>query len=214
MNVLHFEGKEGDNEYTQAIAAGLRNCGKAGFVPDRYSLRQKLVRQFAWAIPTKSVVNSIAGHLAKMEVKTLVSIGAGTGFWEHMLEKSQYKPSDCEVVAYDLNPPVGDEGCNPYRHVQQFMCIDPGGPEKAAEHGEDSALFLSWPPYAEPMAADSLRNFVGKMVVFVGEGRGGCTGDDEFHEMLSAEWEEADWLEIPRWYGINDHVTVYTRKNR
>jgi len=209
LPALHeFDGRENDNEYTQAIHAGIMNREHE----DGYSLRQKLVSRFAWAIPTNSAINGIAAKLASMKVKTLVSIGAGTGYWESLISKSPYKPSNCAVVAYDLNPPIGDEKCNPYRHVQQFMCVDPGGPEKAAEHGEDSALFLSWPPYDDPMAAECLKNFVGKMVVFVGEGRGGCTGDDKFHKILKERWKEVAWVDIPRWYGINDYVNVYVRR--
>ena len=62
------------------------------------------------------------------------------------------------------------------------------------------------------MATDVLAAFRGDRFVYVGEGYGGCTGDDVFHELLEEEWTEMKTIEIPQWPCIHDQMTVYGRK--
>lgn len=67
------------------------------------------------------------------------------------------------------------------------------------------------------MAADALCQFMdvgGGTVAYVGEGWGGCTGDDLFHGLLSEFFEE-DYdmsCSVPQWSGIHDSLEVWRRK--
>lgn len=72
---------------------------------------------------------------------------------------------------------------------------------------------MVWPPYATSMAFDTLNNFKGNLLIYVGEGYGGCTGDDAFHEKLEEEWDLSEEVEIPQWAGINDSLQILCRKN-
>jgi hypothetical protein len=105
-----------------------------------------------------------------------------------------------DVLCYDQETPS-----------KGWFEVSAGSVEKAAEHS-DRALLLCWPPYDEPMAADCLSQYSGDVLVYVGEGYGGCTGDDRFHDMLSAEWKEVEHVCIPQWSGIHDYLTIYRRQ--
>jgi hypothetical protein len=73
-------------------------------------------------------------------------------------------------------------------------------------------MFLCWPPYDTRMAEEALRAYAGNAVVYVGEGYGGCTANDAFHERLKADFECVYSVELPRWFGIHDHMTIWRRK--
>jgi hypothetical protein len=71
---------------------------------------------------------------------------------------------------------------------------------------------LSWPPYDEPMASDCLTYYQGRHVIYIGEGSGGCTGDERFHDTLYDEFEEIEDVRLPQWNGIHDYLSVWRRK--
>jgi hypothetical protein len=56
----------------------------------------------------------------------------------------------------------------------------------------DRTLVLGWPPHGQDVGARILAAFRGKHVIYVGDGRGGATGDDEMHRILDTDWAEVD----------------------
>lgn len=163
----------------------------------QYNDRINFVRKYAWAVPDQAALQAIA------DCGKIVEIGAGTGYWAHLLREM-----GVDVVAFD-KAPYENGWCN-----NIWTEIERGGPEEAGKH-PDRTLFLCWPPYAQPMAADTLRHYTnagGKQVVYVGEGFGGCTGDDDFHEMLDRDYKFVCSVHIPRWFGMNDSLKVYRRR--
>ena len=51
----------------------------------------------------------------------------------------------------------------------------------------------------------------GKRVIYIGDGRGGATGDDRMHQILDTHWTEVDSRQPVLWWGQHDLVTVYER---
>ena len=76
------------------------------------------------------------------------------------------------------------------------------------------ALLLFWPPFASPLAENTLKAFDGKCCVYIGEGNGGCTGSDEFHDELDKNWngDLSKHNLIKTWDCIHDGLYFYTRK--
>ena len=158
--------------------------------------RNQFVRKYAWAVPNMAAINEIARH------GKVVEIGAGTGYWAYLLRQKLVS-----VVAYDKSP-YENGWCNNY-----WTEIEVGGPEEAGKH-PDRTLLLCWPPYESPMAHEALRAHMdagGQKLVYVGEGFGGCTGDYPFHELIDESFKLETTVYIPRWYGLNDTLSVYTR---
>ena len=58
----------------------------------------------------------------------------------------------------------------------------------ASASTESEALVLCWPLMDNPMAVDSLRNFRGSFLVYLGEPRKGCTANGDFFDELESEW--------------------------
>src|SRR5262249_778993 len=76
----------------------------------------------------------------------------------------------------------------------------------------EHTLMLCWPPYEDHMAALALERYRGTRVIYIGEGAGGCTGNDAFHAALAEQWDLVTSHEIPQWQGLHDEVDVYARR--
>ena len=168
------------------IAGGLANRGE--------DIRQKLVRKYSWAIPSDDALATIRKHAP------LIEIGAGKGYWASLL--------DVDIICFDLC--LGE---NTYADsTKNYYPITLGGPEKLLEHPERT-LFLCWPPYDDPMAADCLKVYQGDRLIFIGEGHGGCTGDSAFWEMIDDSWEAEETIPIPQWSFMHDYLTIFRRED-
>lgn len=58
----------------------------------------------------------------------------------------------------------------------------------AAGDAMEKVLVLCWPLHNDDMASRALAAFRGDFVIYLGEGRDGCTGDSAFFDMLEREW--------------------------
>ncbi len=167
----------------------------------RFPNRQRLVRKYCWTIPDPETVAFVAKHARG----GLVDPIAGTGYWAYLLAQL-----GVEAVCYDLNPGKelhtnGWHGEDLHSEVSEKDCA-----EAAALH-PDRTLFLSWPPYAQDVGARILTAYKGRRLIYIGEGQGGGTGDDQMHRLLDMDWTEVDSREPVQWWGAHDRVTVYER---
>lgn len=168
---------------------------------ERFYRREELRSRYAFAIPSPEAIALINGY------GPIVEIGAGTGYWAKVLSDH-----GGDVLAFDLLG-LAWEQWFPHGQVEGVV-VGRGGSEKAVEHAQRT-LLLVWPPYDEAMAHDVLRQYEGaggRRLVYVGEGPGGCTADDDFFAAIgNGTWKEAATLAIPQWTGIYDNLWVYER---
>lgn len=158
--------------------------------------RKQFVRKYAWAVPNMAAINEIARH------GKVVEIGAGSGYWAYLLREH-----GVDVVAYDEKP-YENKWCN-----NIWTDIEKGDADSGQNH-PNRTLFLCWPPYETPMAYDAVKAHMeagGRKVIYIGEGYGGCTGDDDFHDLMETEYECISTVHIPQWYGIHDCLSIYQR---
>lgn len=172
--------------------------------------------EFSWAIPDKKAIEAIAD----MSPNGVVEIGAGGGYWAKML-----RLAGVDVIAYDPEPEPNTW------HTQVWDKVLRGDHTAVIGHA-DLTLLTVWPEYGATWSAEMLGLYDGSTVVYVGEGPGGCTGDDDFHTLLGDDMDccyenpedchcpappEArftrlgDYVSIPQWYGLHDDLSIYTR---
>jgi hypothetical protein len=179
-------------------------CADALLIRQAYAAgldRSSLCARYAWSIPTPGDMTWLVRIL---EGRGVVEIGAGSGYWAWQMAQS-----GIDVVAYDPHPPGPD---NEFATHRLYFPVQIGDERMAADH-PDCALLLCWPSYGAGFAASALKAFRGDMLVFIGEGHGGCTADDEFFELLDAGWDEASVS--PRhvsFWGIHCSATAYVRR--
>ena len=148
---------------------------------DHATARERAVKEFAWAVPSPLAIKTIAKY------SPIVEIGAGTGYWAYLLEQAS-----AQVVCYDIAEPT-----------TSYVKIKKGGPEVLRDYATHT-LFLCWPPYDNHMAFNCLRYYKGNYVIYIGEGYGGCTADDDFHRELDGQFKCILTVQIPQWEGIHD----------
>ena len=153
-------------------------------------IRQRLVEEYSWAIPDANAIRRIAA------LQPIVEFGAGSGYWAQQLSEAGVR-----IRAFDVT------SSNRWFGVEE----DDGSLlGKFADH----TLLLCWPPFGSSMAAKTLGSFAGETVIYIGEPRGGCTADDDFFDMLSADFVCIETSEIPKWPGIHDKMHTFRRMSR
>lgn len=172
-------------------------------------------RRFSWAVPTVKALDVIAAR----SPRGVVEIGAGGGYWAMLLRQR-----GVDVAAYDPHPPSEQNGFATHRWDEVLL-----GDHTAVIGHPDRTLLLCWPAYDAGWTGDAVDLYDGDTVIYVGEGSGGCTGDDRMHALLgetpycshwqepctcewpAAKFKEVDSVSIPQWGGLHDSLFVYER---
>jgi len=152
-----------------------------------FGKRKELVDQYSWAVPNEQALIYLS------EFENLIEVGAGNGYWAKCIE-------DCggSVRATDIDPPQ-----ETWTTVEQ---VDANFIDMEGE-----AILTVWPPYEEEVAS-LIPKKGANHIIYVGEERGGCTGDEAFHDSLHNMYGLAAKIDIPSYEGINDNLFHYIRK--
>ena len=167
-----------------------------------FMLRDKLVELFAWAIPSEEAIGRICEH----SPRGVIEIGCGGGYWAWAIRQS-----GLDVVAYDKNPGKS-HGRN--EEIKLWISDIKRGDENNAGDSPEKSLLLCWPSYNVSWGAAAVEKYLsagGTTVFYVGEGGGGCTGDDRLEDILCCDMEEVDTVEIPQWDGIHDYLRIFRK---
>lgn len=175
--------------------------------------RDDMCIKYAWSIPDPASLELVAQALGEKAIE----IGAGTGYWASLLAQM-----GIDMLCYDMDPPQL-AGTNHWHSPRKkddsgltgeireiYYDVRKGGTEKVGEY-PDRTLFLCWPPYGSDMACKALQTYQGKRLIYIGEGDGGCTADEDFFQLLESEWHLVDRHIPVQWSGIHDEIEVYER---
>jgi hypothetical protein len=166
---------------------------------------------YAYAIPSPETIEWVTHFCGG---RSLIEVGAGRGYWA-----SQLSMAGLTVEAYELEPPDKVENISFPQSAGQtdvwypVTAVDGLGFDGRADH----VLFLCWPPgWGNTMASDVLASFEssgGEQLIYIGEPKGGKTGDDAFFDALAAHWElkSAD-PNFVSWWNMGDDAQGWVRQ--
>jgi hypothetical protein len=168
---------------------------------------------YAYAIPSPETIEWVSAFAGGRPV---VELGAGRGYWAAQMARAGIK-----VEAYDSEPPdkvenisfIGAAGQDDvWHHVGDLDEFKQGRAGRA-----DHVLFLCWPPgWGSTMASEALVAFEqagGKHLIFMGQPKGGMTGDDAFFDALSAGWKlESEDARYVAWWNLADVAQGWVRR--
>jgi hypothetical protein len=162
--------------------------------------RQELARRYAWSIPSPG---DMAWLSQTLDGQGVVEVGAGAGYWAWQMSQVSV-----DVVAYEPN----DAADNKFvEDTEYFPLLRDDA--TAAKHHPDRALLLCWPSYGDPWARQALDAYKGDMLIYVGEGDGGCCADDDFFALCGSDWHEVGASpHHVTWWGIHCRMTAYRRR--
>jgi hypothetical protein len=168
---------------------------------------------YAYAIPSPETLEWISAFCAGRQV---VELGAGRGYWAVQMARSGVR-----VEAYDSEPPDKVENISFLRAAGQvdvwYHVGDLGEFAKNVAGRSDHVLALCWPPgWGSTMASEALAAFEesgGERLIFIGEPKGGKTGDDSFFDALSTGWElESEDAQYVSWWNLADVAQGWVRR--
>lgn len=170
-----------------------------------YLNRKAFCLRYAWTITDPDTVRFVAENCRPAAVDPM----AGSGYWTHLLRQA-----GVDVVASDLWPP-GTGSADWHADADPWIdhVVEADAADAAAEHA-DRTLLLAWPCYSCDSGyrcVSAYREAGGRRIVYIGEGEGGCTGDDDLHDELAGEWQRVAEHRPVQWSGIHDYVAVYDR---
>ncbi|RBO80085.1 methyltransferase domain-containing protein [Nocardia puris] len=172
-----------------------------------------LQASYAYAVPSPETVAWAAEFCAG---RSVLELGAGRGYWAAQLHRA-----GVAVRAYDSEPPgrvanVSFPDAAGQRDVWHEVHGVDAFEERLREGSADAVLFLCWPPgWGGTMASDALTRFEsagGRRVLYIGEARGGKTGDDAFFDALDARWRlETEDSRFVSWWNLSDRAQGWAR---
>lgn len=165
--------------------------------------RGELTSIYAWTVSDPATVAFVREHAGPMVVDPL----AGSGWWAHLLDQA-----GITVLASDLNPPDGTEANHWHRSSTHARVGQADAADAVALAPATATLLLSWPPYDSDIGARIVEAYRGDRIVYIGEGWGGCCGDDRMFELFERGWVQVAEHRPVQFYGIHDYVTIYQRK--
>lgn len=162
--------------------------------------RDYFARRYAWAVPNKTAIQKIKKFAKKEQI---LEVGAGLGLWAYLLREA-----GANVIATD-----DFSWKKKVQNKRNFTEVEKLNVQKSINKYKDAGvLLLVWPPYDEPMANNALKKFKGNKLVYIGEGEGETTADDNFYDRLEKYWKQVDQYDIPGWVYIHDNMKFYERK--
>ncbi len=171
----------------------------------RWQMLDDMRARYGFGIPFASTVTAIA----RRSPHGVVEIGAGLGYLAQRLSAA-----GVDVLAYDVAPPVGANHHNNYFGPSSGLWapVLVGGSEMLESVDPRRTLVLSWPPLGSDMALHCLRGFRGRIIAYIGEGRGGADANDAFFDALDDGWAAVETQSVIRLPDLHDHLTIYERR--
>jgi hypothetical protein len=154
-----------------------------------------------YGLPNAQTMKELAALLETWSARIL-SIGCGKALVEHALMRLTSLPIICtDIKPYDPSIFVSSDS---------YECMN-SKDATSKFYQPDSCLITCWPLYDHTMASDAVAH-PWEYIIYIGEGEGGCTGDDLFHSVLETKYEEIQHGECVNWAAIHSHVFVYRRR--
>jgi len=180
-----------------------------------YRIREKYIAKFGFAILDGRTIETLRPY------GPFIEVGAGSGYWSYELRLAGVDslPTDPGKKLYSVfhekahytDSAEGRWAIGRLGRWKPFMPIEDLDGVAAVKKYPERTLLVVWPDYQDPWAAETLAEFAGSTVAYVGEGEGGCTGDDRFHYLLDQQFSIAETCSIPNFFAIHDALTIYRR---
>ena len=157
-------------------------------------LRHQFIDLFGFAVLNRAAVEAIRPY------GPLVEAGAGTGYWSRELQEA-----GIDIIATDPNPQELWPGSFTWTQVHRLTGV------QAVRHHPDRNLLLCWPSM-DRWPSGIIERFQGDHLIYVGEPRSGCTGNNPMFDVLENRYRLVSHHRIPQFLDIRDALYVYQRK--
>lgn len=167
-------------------------------------IRNNFLSKYGFVILTKSTLKIL---VAICKDKKVIDIASGAGWISHKL-----KENNIDITSID-NSSWND------KFFKKIWHLTIQGDVLTYDTSEYDNIILSWPIHNDDFGVKVLQKISNtQTLIYQGESKGGCTGNDEFHQILKNEFIEDEELSDAlneghvNFSGIYDNWHVYCRK--
>lgn len=161
----------------------------------KYFNRELFIKKFGFALITDLEIDKI-----KKQNKKIISVGSGSGYIEQF-----FINAGLDVICTDIDI----KEFSGYDMESSHLSIEEIDSVSAVKKYNQRSVFMSWPSYNQNWAYKTLLAMKkNRILIYIGEGYGGCTGCDKFHELLDNKFEELDFIHLIQWDGIHDGIYI------
>jgi len=167
--------------------------------------------QHAFVAYNDELLTAMTMFCAANRIKSVSEVLCGTGWFSHWMKR----------YGIPVKHSVDNKSWIKYKRDNRFLPIVKE--MDAAQHVRRcrtvQLFVMSW-PYMDPVAANVWKAMKpGNLLLYIGEGHGGCTANDEFFE-LAGPHEVSDEVEgfsaiqdsFVRFWGLHDRPILYRKK--
>lgn len=162
--------------------------------------RSVFTKTMSFAIPCSEALEKIYSLSRRV-----VEVGAGTGLWAMLLDAKKV-----DIIATDIKPRESDYA----QQVGSFFPVKRMGAVGAVKAYPDRDVLTVWPCYDKQWSYDVAKAMqAGRLLFYVGEHQGGCTGSGSFHDLIGepARFEDLGSVSLPQFSGIHDNLYIYRK---
>ena len=162
-----------------------------------WKVRDEITSRGMWALIDKVWTQDLAKWVGD---RKCLEVMAGHGWLAKALEEH-----GVDIIATDDFTWVGNRHSRgkPFDLVKAMTGLD-----AVKLYDDAEVLIVSWPPYEDEKICAICEEWgPDRPIIYIGEGGGGCTATDTFHEHF---WslDDPPYFEMQRWDGIHDHVEI------
>ena len=157
--------------------------------------RWDYIKKFGFVLLSERLAKDIAKY------SPLLEIGAGNGALANRISK----------YGADIRAVDDKSGDYPFEHEQYYPVEKMSG--YAAVWAEPKrTILMAWPSLSQGWANEVLKRMrPDQTIIYIGEGLGGCTADDDFHKNLDDSFEHLHNIDMYQWHGLHDTCQVYRK---
>ena len=182
-----------------------------GFIIDsdtwesHFKARDGCIKVGMWAIVYDEWIKELALWIGD---RTCLEIMAGAGWMAKALAAHGVDIIATDDYSWEKNHSGNHNALRKYQYDVEELEAS----EAVKKYQDRDILICSW-PYMDNEFTNACKNWQGKPIVYIGEGEGGCTANDEFFQGFEED-ESAPNIQLMCWSGIHDYIQIGTWKRR
>lgn len=168
---------------------------------DHWAMINEYQRNNSWGIVSEKAIDEIYD---KCKEDRILSVGAGNGTWEYLLQEK-----GLDITATDLDPSTSSWHKNPDGRYP--IVIHEYSAAHAVEKFKFDTLMSVW-PHPIMKFGSVVASSKPKKIIYVGEGVGDSTADDEFFDIVDKDYSVISTIDGPlKAQGWPEKMIIYLR---